>query len=270
MKHIDISSNIAALRKRKGITQEQLATALNVSPQAVSKWETNTSLPDVQTLPLIADFFGVSIDYLYYGTEMIYDEIYEKVFKKVYDNPGQMSKESYEDALKIFGFAHHGITKGNLKSQDIPIHDAPTHISNENGISLLSGKGYGAVVTRAFFENINKDTAEFATKIFEALRERDAFLISMAIISMSDISFTELVEKLNIDESKLRLTLDKLISTGLVIEKASKHKALGFTYEINSIYHTCLCILIVTIEMQRYSLDGISCCMGYGDYPLDL
>ena len=90
----------------------------------------------------------------------------------------------------------------------------------------------------------------------------------MAIISMSDISFTELMEKSNIDESKLRLTLDKLISSGLVIEKASKHKALGFTYEINSIYHTCLCILIATIEMQRYSLKGISCCMGYGDYPI--
>ena len=38
--------------------------------------------------------------------------------------------------------------------------------------------------------------------------------------------------------------------------------------EINSMYHTCLCVLVATLEMQRDSLSGISCCMGYGDYPI--
>ena len=70
MKEMNISQNIAELRKKKGITQEQLAQALNISPQAVSKWETNTSQPDIQTLPLVADFFGVSVDYLFYGQDI--------------------------------------------------------------------------------------------------------------------------------------------------------------------------------------------------------
>ena len=65
MKEINISKNIADLRKRKGITQEQLASALNISPQAISKWETNTSFPDTQTLPLIAAYFEVSVDYIF-------------------------------------------------------------------------------------------------------------------------------------------------------------------------------------------------------------
>ena len=65
MREINIAQNISDLRKQKGITQEQLALALNISPQAVSKWETNTSQPDTQTLPLIADYFQVSIDYLF-------------------------------------------------------------------------------------------------------------------------------------------------------------------------------------------------------------
>ena len=64
MKEINIAKNITELRKQKGITQEQLAIALNISPQAVSKWETGTSQPDTLTLPLIANYFGVSIDYL--------------------------------------------------------------------------------------------------------------------------------------------------------------------------------------------------------------
>ena len=70
MREITISKNITDLRKKKGITQEQLAAALNISPQAVSKWETNTSQPDVQTLPLIADYFDVSIDYLVGRTKL--------------------------------------------------------------------------------------------------------------------------------------------------------------------------------------------------------
>lgn len=270
MKEINISKNIADLRKRKGVTQEQLALALNISPQAVSKWETNTTQPDTQTIPLIAEYFEVSIDYLFYGKEMIYSEIYEKVFQKIRGIPNQMSKQAYEDVLKIFGYAHHGITHGNLKSRDTEIYDEPAHISNENGLSLLSGKGFGAIVTRDFFENIDRHTVEFAQKILPSFTKKDNILVCLAIISMSDISFGELQEKTNLDENALRAALDTLIAAGIVIEKKSKHKALGFTYEIHSMYHTCLCIIFATLEMQRYSLNGVSCCMGYGDYPIKL
>ncbi|MGN0552662.1 MAG: helix-turn-helix domain-containing protein [Oscillospiraceae bacterium] len=58
------SSQLQKLRKERNVTQEALAVHLGVSPQAVSKWE-NGSYPDGDLLPKIADFFGVSIDYLY-------------------------------------------------------------------------------------------------------------------------------------------------------------------------------------------------------------
>lgn len=269
MKNVNISKNIADLRKKKGITQEQLATALNISPQAVSKWETNISQPDTQTLPLIADYFNVSIDYLFYGQDVSCGEIYEKIFQKVSAHP-QMSRESYEDAFAVFGYAHHGISHGNLKSQSGEISDEPAHISNENGLSLLSGKGYGAILTRSCFESISKETAEFAGTILPALSEKDNFIVCMIIIMMSDISYGELKEKSGFHDETLRQALDQLIKSGLVVEKKSKHKSLGYTYEINNIYHTCLCIIIATIEMQRYSLNSILCCMGYGDYPVNI
>ena len=53
-----------ALRKQRGLTQEQAAEFLGISSQAISKWETNSTFPDVSLLPIIADFFNVSIDYL--------------------------------------------------------------------------------------------------------------------------------------------------------------------------------------------------------------
>lgn len=269
MKEITISKNISTLRKQKGITQEQLALALNISPQAISKWETNTSQPDTQTIPLIAEYFGVSIDYLFYGQEYSYNDIYNKVWDKVANHP-QQSKESYNEALTLFAYAHHGISRWNNKNRTPVMYDEPLHLSNENGLSLLSGKGYGAIVTRDFFESIGQNTVDFADKLLPALSQKNGLLVCLAIISMSDISFNEMQEKLNFDQSTLRASLDKLITAEIVIEKKSKHKSLGFTYEINSMYHTCLCILFATMEMQRYSLNGISCNMAYGDYPVEL
>ena len=56
---------ILRLRRENGLTQEQLANALGISYQAVSKWETGNSCPDIAALPLLADLFGVSIDTLF-------------------------------------------------------------------------------------------------------------------------------------------------------------------------------------------------------------
>ncbi len=57
-------ANLKRLRKNKGFTQEQLAGAVGVSPQAVSKWEMS-SYPDASLLPAVADFLGVTVDELF-------------------------------------------------------------------------------------------------------------------------------------------------------------------------------------------------------------
>ncbi len=59
-----LGTNIAELRKKQGLTQEEFATALGVTAQAVSKWENGASCPDIMLLPEIAKFFNVSIDEL--------------------------------------------------------------------------------------------------------------------------------------------------------------------------------------------------------------
>ena len=59
-----IGKQIASMRKEKGIKQEELAKYVGVSTQAVSKWE-NGGVPDAELLPRIADFFQVSIDFLF-------------------------------------------------------------------------------------------------------------------------------------------------------------------------------------------------------------
>ena len=60
-----LARNIRALREAQGVTQEQLAAALNISFQAVSKWENAVTVPDTLMLPALAQYFGTSIDDLF-------------------------------------------------------------------------------------------------------------------------------------------------------------------------------------------------------------
>ena len=62
---LDLGNKIRQLRRRDQKTQEQLADALGVTSQAVSRWESGGSYPDMNLIPSIANFFGVSIDALF-------------------------------------------------------------------------------------------------------------------------------------------------------------------------------------------------------------
>lgn len=57
-----IANQVKILRKAKGVTQEEMGTALGLSYQAISKWENDATLPDIQMIPKIAEYFGISID----------------------------------------------------------------------------------------------------------------------------------------------------------------------------------------------------------------
>ncbi len=59
-----LSEKLYALRKKSGLSQEQLAEQLKVSRQAISKWESGTSVPESDKLIAISDYFQVSLDYL--------------------------------------------------------------------------------------------------------------------------------------------------------------------------------------------------------------
>ena len=65
MTNINIGNKIRELRKKKGITQEGLASVLSVSPQAISKWESGLTYPDMEMIPVIAGYFEVSLDMLF-------------------------------------------------------------------------------------------------------------------------------------------------------------------------------------------------------------
>ena len=64
-----LGKKITELRKKYNMTQDQLATKMNVSGQAVSKWESEQSTPDLEKVIIMSDFFGVTTDYILKGID---------------------------------------------------------------------------------------------------------------------------------------------------------------------------------------------------------
>lgn len=68
---MEFNEKLQGLRKQKGLTQEELAEVLFVSRTAISKWESGRGYPNIDSLKAIAKFFGVTIDELLSGDELL-------------------------------------------------------------------------------------------------------------------------------------------------------------------------------------------------------
>lgn len=99
-----LAENIKALRKKKGMTQEELAEDLHISAQAVSKWETGQSCPDVDMLPKLAIIFDTSLDNLFdFDHRKIEAEVDELVKESVLLRKEPAKAEAfYREALRKY------------------------------------------------------------------------------------------------------------------------------------------------------------------------
>ena len=98
---MDMGKEIRRLRNDRGLTQEGLAAALNVTAQTVSKWECGNSVPDVQLLPEIAVYFGVTIDQLFAMTPQ---QQMERIENRIYDRGlfDEAEQRQIEAQLRVF------------------------------------------------------------------------------------------------------------------------------------------------------------------------
>ena len=101
---MNISDRIQTLRKAKGMSQEQLADAVGVSRQAVSKWESEQASPDLYKVVIMSELFDVTTDYILKGIEPVEvqdhktmaDVIDQKILT---ENNGQRAKTVFKYAL---------------------------------------------------------------------------------------------------------------------------------------------------------------------------
>ena len=86
-----IGKNISSLRKERGFKQEELARAVGVSTQAVSKWENAKAAPDITFLPIIADIFECSID-----------DLFSYIPKSGWEKPNLLPGDSVPEGMKKY------------------------------------------------------------------------------------------------------------------------------------------------------------------------
>ncbi|MEG0366635.1 MAG: helix-turn-helix transcriptional regulator [Coprobacillus sp.] len=136
-----LQDNLIQLRKQKGYSQEDLAYQLGVSRQSVSKWESGVSVPELDRLVEIADFYDVSLDELVRGEAhlkqefQISDEQLTRVVRKARDY-------EYKSKMQIFGIPliHVNVGRGRKVAKGI---FAFGNIAI--GLFAMGGLGIGAV-----------------------------------------------------------------------------------------------------------------------------
>lgn len=106
---VSLGNKLKSLRLQKGITQDTLAKALHISYQTVSKWENETSMPDIQLLPEIAVYFGCRIDDLFdFSEQAQFDRI---------ENLLQMQETLNEEEFRqTEAFLKRNLAEGHKKS----------------------------------------------------------------------------------------------------------------------------------------------------------
>ncbi|MBP3569371.1 MAG: helix-turn-helix domain-containing protein [Lachnospiraceae bacterium] len=99
---MEFGAKIKTLRNKRGITQEALVKSMGVTPQTVSKWENDITMPDVALLPELSIFFGITIDELFSLTA---EKKMERIDNRIYESDliAETEANQMEETLKEIG-----------------------------------------------------------------------------------------------------------------------------------------------------------------------
>jgi transcriptional regulator with XRE-family HTH domain len=124
--NLEIGKKIKTLRLQKGMTQEEFAAKLNISSQAISKWENNITMPDIQSLPELSVILGVTIDELFALT----DDTHIERIENMINNEHFISKYDFNYAVQ---FLKEKLNDEGKKSQCLTLlAELHIHCSEEN------------------------------------------------------------------------------------------------------------------------------------------
>jgi len=131
--NLSLGNRIAYYRKLNAMTQEELSYKLNVSPQAVSKWEQQLSSPDIMLLPVIAEVFHISVDELF-GRNINTEPVFSLVDNVPWEDDGKIRFAVFQ-GKKLFNHSETELSDG-LNS--VNIHFDYGNLYKINGICKLN------------------------------------------------------------------------------------------------------------------------------------
>lgn len=130
-----IAKNLIGLRKKRGLSQAELAEVLGYSDKAISKWERGQSLPDAEMLYRLASFYGVNVNYLFEEHDYILTKEENEAIKK------KQKRLSMTIVLTILSFLFllGGVVMATVASTTGHYGPGWTYLFAITGISLIAG-----------------------------------------------------------------------------------------------------------------------------------
>ena len=203
---MNIGNKIRGLRKQRGITQEQLAESIGISFQAVSKWENNIAFPDITLAPVLASYFGVSMDELFdfnlKEIECAVEKIVDEAYKYRESNPAE-SRRILEEGLKKY--PENDILLNNLLY-------VLNYSDNPDETITISSK----LIEKTTQSDVKYDALRFLAYAYKAKGDFES--AEAAIEQIPEIYFTKLTEKAY------------LLSGNAKFEAAEKQKWISFEH----------------------------------------
>ncbi len=176
---MNIGNKIKDLRKKRGITQEQLANAIGISFQAVSKWENNIALPDITLAPVLANYFSVSMDELFcFNLEEMKNEV-----EKIVDNAYKFREDDPKKSRKIL---EEGLRK--YPENDILLNNLLYVISDPDELIEIASR----LIEKTIDNEVKYDALRFLAYAYK--KKGDLKSAEAAIEQIPEIYFTKLTE----------------------------------------------------------------------------
>ena len=222
---MNIGLKIRELRSINNVTQDDLAKAVGISTQAVSKWE-NGGLPDIELLPLIANFFNVTIDYLFDMPSHDVDNIEENLVQYIVNIPSQrerlmaLMELCWKIVINIPGRSTEelrslkNITDRNeISHMEVTLNEgvALMRIAKEETFFFVAPKPEN-------YYNYLLNNKDLCIKAFKILSNIDTFDALIFLNSRINKNFTPnlLVKELSIDYERAEEIIKELINLNLI------------------------------------------------------
>lgn len=280
MKEINIAKTLIAKRRKKGITQDELASYIGVTKASVSKWETGQSYPDISFLPQLASYFNISIDELIgYTPQMTQDDIKklyhklssafaEKPFDEVITECRKIIKKYYSCfplliQMTVLFANHHMLAETPEKRTEI-LEEAVSmciRIKTESGNVSLAKE---AVSLEAICKLILQKPQEVLDLLGETIRPHspDDDIVAQAYQMMGNVKKANEVIQINMYQHLLLLT--EGIPTYLLLNVSNVEKtegilkrafALADAYDLEKLHPNTM-IKIYNTAAQVYCMQG--------------
>lgn len=181
---LQFKDKIKKLRKEKDMTQEQLAEYMGVSPQAVSRWETGATCPDIFALPSLAELFGISIDELL----------------------GVDEKEKQKDIRSIISVAEEKLNKGIIDEPIVELRNALNkYPNNEQLLCSLMYALYVACEDEELCKAYDGEIVSIANRIEQHSTDSDSRNTARSILFRHYCDTNRKAEALQIADGMARI-----------------------------------------------------------------